>query len=283
LSDFLRNLRAQAAEAFIDGLTNDLKAKRKEETLERAHQLVELISKGLQSGEGSEDALLRARIAELEAHSDLAESQSDLYQSLGALAVFMGISDGSGLIGAKGDLEGVAETFSLPQLIARAVSSRSDIVAAEESVRVARAQYQLTKAARIPDVTIAGGYWHLTRVTNPIDPSPAWDSAGVSLSLPITISAFNDGTVQAAYYQEVQAEEVSKALKLQAESDVRKAYQHYLLSVDEVQLFGAELLNDSAKIYQSRLFKLRKGEVTLLDVLDAIRLSIISTWITMTP
>ena len=227
--------------------------------------------------------MLRARIAELEAHSDLAESKSDLDLSLGELAVFMGISNGNGLIGAKGDLEGVAETFSLPQLIARAVSSRSDVVAAEDAVQVAHAQYQLTKAARIPDVTIAGGYWHLTRVTNPIDPSPAWDSAGVSLSLPITISAFNDGTVQAAYYQEVQAEEVSKALKLQAESDVRKAYQHYLLSVDEVQLFGAELLNDSAKIYQSRLFKLRKGEVTLLDVLDAIRLSIISTWITMTP
>ena len=52
LSDFKRNLRAQAAEAFIDGLTNDLKARRKEETLERAQQLVELIAKELSERKG---------------------------------------------------------------------------------------------------------------------------------------------------------------------------------------------------------------------------------------
>jgi cobalt-zinc-cadmium efflux system outer membrane protein len=269
LSDFLRNLRGQAAEAFIDSLTNDLKAKRKEVTLEHAHQLVELTAGQLQKGGASEDVVMRARIAELEAHSDLAESESDLYQSLGEMGVFMASNHENGLVGAKGDLEGVDQTFSLPQLIARAVNSRSDIIAAEYAVQAFRAQYQLTKAARIPDVTISAGYSHFTRVTNPIDPSPAWEGAGLSLSLPITISALNDGAVQTAYFQEAQAETNLRAVKLQAESDVRKAYQQYLKSVEEVQLFGSELLKDSAKVYELRLFKLQKGQVTLLDVLDA--------------
>lgn len=269
LSDYLRNLRAQAAEAFIDGLTNTLKLKRKEESLERAHQLVELNVEHLGTGETSEDSLLRARIAELEAHSNLADSESDLYQSLGDLAIFMGVSDGNGLIAPKGDLEGVTETFSLAQLVEKAVTSRSDVVAAGYILQNAHAGYQLAKAARIPDVTITGAYSHLTRVTNPIDPSPAWESAGVSFSLPITISALNGGAVQAAYYQELQAKKTLQAAKLQAESDVRKAYQHYVLAVEEVQLFGSELLNDSDRIYKSRLFKLKKGQVTLLEVLDA--------------
>jgi outer membrane protein, heavy metal efflux system len=269
LSDFLRNLREQAAEAFIDGLTDALILNRKELSLERAHQLVELNAERLRKGESSEDALLRARIAELEAHSSLADSESDFYQSLGQLAIFMGVSDDDGLIVPKGDLEGVTETFSLPQLIERAVTSRSDVIAAEYTLQSARAGYRLAKAARIPDVTITGAYSHLTRVTNPIDPSPAWESAGVSLSLPITISALNSGAVEAAYYQELQAEKSLQAAKLQAESDVRRAYQHYVLAVDEVQLFGSELLKDSVQIYKSRLFKLEKGQVTLLDVLDA--------------
>ena len=149
------------------------------------------------------------------------------------------------------------------------MNSRSDIIAAEYAVQAFRAQYQLTKAARIPDVTISAGYSHFTRVTNPIDPSPAWEGAGLSLSLPITISALNDGAVQTAYFQEAQAETNLRAVKLQAESDVRKAYQQYLKSVEEVQLFGSELLKDSAKVYELRLFKLQKGQVTLLDVLDA--------------
>jgi outer membrane protein, heavy metal efflux system len=269
LSDYLRNLHQQAAEAFIDCVTNDLKLKRQELALERAQQLVELNADLARKGEASEDALMRARIAELEAHSNVADSESEMYQSLGQLAIFMGGSSRDGLIAPKGDLEGVTETFSLAQLVERAVTSRSDVVAAQYNLQGANAGYRLAKAARIPDVTITAGYSHLTRVTNPIDPSPAWEGAGVSFSLPITISALNGGAVQAAYYQMLQAEKALQAARLQAESDVRRAYQHYILAVEEVQLFGAELLNDSDNFYKLRLFKLQKGQSTLLEVLDA--------------
>jgi cobalt-zinc-cadmium efflux system outer membrane protein len=270
LSDYLRNLRAVAAETFIDGLADILKLNQMEKSLERAHQLVELNVERLRQGETSEDALMRARIAELEAHSALADVESALYQTLAQLALLMGISDRDGLIAPKGDLEGVTQTFSLAQLVERAVTSRSDVVAAEYTLRNAQAGYQLAKAARIPDVTITAGYSHLTRITNPIDPAPAWEQAGISVSLPITVfSTLNGGAVQVAYYQELQAERALRGTKLQAESDVRRAYQHYILAVNEAQSFGSELLNDSSEIYQSRLFKLRKGQVTMLDVLDA--------------
>jgi outer membrane protein, heavy metal efflux system len=269
LSDFLRNVREQAAEAFIDGLTDLLILNRKEEALERAHQLVEVQVERLRLGEAPEDALMRARVAELEAHSTLADSESDFYQSLSELALLMGVSAGDGLIAPKGDLERRTETFSLTQLVEIAVTSRSDVLAAEYTLQNARAGYQLAKSARVPDVTIAGTYTHFSRITNPVDPTPAWENVGVSFSLPIPISALNVGAVQAAYYQELQAEKTLQAAELQAESDVRRAYQRYVLANQEVQLFGAELLKDSAQIYKSRLFKMEKGQTTLLDVLDA--------------
>jgi cobalt-zinc-cadmium efflux system outer membrane protein len=270
LSDYLRNLHEQAAEAFIDGLTDALRLNRMEKSLDRAQQLVDLNVERLRKGEASEDALVRARIAALEAHSALAAAQSDFYQSLGQLAIFMGVTDRDGLIGPKGDLEGVTQTFSLAQLVDKAVTSRSDVVAAEHSLQSAQAEYQLAKAALVPDLTITAGYSHLTRVTNPIDPSPAWEQAGVSISLPIPISsARNGGAIQVAYFQQLQAEKNLQAAKLQAESDVRRAYQRYILSVDEVQLFGSELLKDSGQVFKSQLFRLRKGQTTLLDVLDA--------------
>jgi cobalt-zinc-cadmium efflux system outer membrane protein len=144
------------------------------------------------------------------------------------------------------------------------------VVAAEYTLRSAQAAYQLAKAARVPDLTITAGYSHLSRITNRIDPAPAWEQAGVSASIPIPIfSTLNGGAVQVAYYQKLQAEKTLQAAKLQAESEVRRAYQHYILTVDEVQLFGSELLKDSSQIYKSRLFRLREGQVTLLDVLDA--------------
>ena len=269
LSDYLRTLRGQAADAFIDGLIGVLKLRRDVKSLQRARQLVELNSERLRKGETSEDSVMRSRISEAEAHSNLADAQSDLHETLGGLNVFMGEIRRNGLTGPAGDLERPARTFSLEELTEKAVTSRSDVIAAQYTLQSARASYKLAKANRIPDVTIAGNYAHLTRVTNPIDPSPAWDSLGVSLSVPIPFSDLNGGAVQAAYYRELQAEKSFQAARLQAEVDVRTAYEHYTLAVGEAELFASELLVDSDKAYKARLFRLEKGQVTLTDVLDA--------------
>jgi len=269
LADFLRTLRGQAADAFIDGLAGVLRLNREVKSLERSRQLVELNTERLKKGEVSEDGLMRARIAELETHSDLFDSQSALHQSLGGLAVFIGVSRNDGLIAPVGNLEGPARTFSLQELVAKATSSRGDVLAAQHALQGARAAYRLAEADRVPDLTVSGAYAHLTRVTNPIDPSPAWDGLAMTLSLPIPLSNLNKGALQAAYYGQLQAGESLQAAKLQAETDVRTAYEQYSLSVEKAELFASELLSDSDSLYKSRLFKLEKGQVTLVDVLDA--------------
>jgi cobalt-zinc-cadmium efflux system outer membrane protein len=138
LSDYLRTLRGQAADAFIDGLIGLLKLRRGEKSLQRARQLVELKIKRLRNREISEDGLMRARIAELEAHSNLADSQSALHQSLGGLAIFMGASLSDGLIAPSGNLEGEDPTFSLAELKEKAITSRSDVMAAQYTLETAR-------------------------------------------------------------------------------------------------------------------------------------------------
>jgi outer membrane protein TolC len=81
----------------------------------------------------------------------------------------------------------------------------------------------------------------------------------------------NTGAIETAHYQELQAQKSLQAVKLQAEVDVRTAFEHYTLAVEEEELFASELLKDSDRVYKSRLFKLEKKQVTLTDVLDAHR------------
>jgi outer membrane protein, heavy metal efflux system len=270
LADFLRTLRGQAADAFIDAVTGWLKFERDIKSLKRAQQLVEFNAGAYSKGQVTDDALMRSRIAELEAHSNLADAQEALYQTLGGLAVMMGTkSPRDSLIGAQGNLEDPAPTFSLEELVEKAVTSRTDVVAAQYNLDNAVATYKQTKAQRIPDLALSGIYNHLTRITNPIDPAPAWDSAGVEFSIPIPFSDLNKGAVQAAYYTQLQAEKTLQAARLQAETDVRTAYEQYVLSIEETNLFAAELLKDSDRSYKQRLFRLAKGQVTLTDVLDA--------------
>ncbi|MGA2410326.1 MAG: TolC family protein [Candidatus Binataceae bacterium] len=269
LSDYLRALRGQAADAFIDGLAGILKLRRDVKSLQRAHQLVELNVERVRSGDTSQDSVMRSRISELETHSNLADAQSSLHQALAYLTLLMGKSRIDGLIAPAGDLESPARSFPLEGMVRQAVSTRSDVLAAEYAFQSARANYQLTLASRIPDITIAGNYAHLTRITNPIDTAPAWDSLGVSFSVPIPFSNFNGGAVQTAYYQQLQAQKSLQAARLQAEIDVRTAYEQYTLAAEEAELFATELVNDSDQAYKLRLFKLEKGQVTLTDVLDA--------------
>ena len=267
--DFLRTLRGQAADTFIDGVIGVLKLGRQIKAVARAQQLVELNNDRMKKGEISEDGVIRARISLLEAQSDLFDGESALHQTLGGMAVFEGTSRSGALVEPVGNLEAPPRTFSLEELVNEAVTRRGDVVAAQYALENASANYRLAHANRIPDLTISGNYQHLTRVTNPIDPAPAWDSAAVAFSIPIPLSDLNTGALQVAYYQQLQAQEYLQAAKLQAETDVRTAYEQYALSVDAAQQFASELFRDAVTTYKSRLFKLEKGSVTLVDVLDA--------------
>ena len=104
LSDYLRNLRAQAADTFIDGLTELLILRRKSLALMRAEQLVEVNTRRLKSGEIREDEVLRTRIAALEARSDLISTESSLHQTLANMSLLLGSLQRDGLLSPVGDL-----------------------------------------------------------------------------------------------------------------------------------------------------------------------------------
>jgi cobalt-zinc-cadmium efflux system outer membrane protein len=269
LADFLRNLRVLAANEFIDGLTQLLILQHKSVALSRAQQLVEVNSELLQRKQVSEDDVLRARIAALEAENDLTGTVSTLHQTLANMSLLLGSQQRDGLLRPEGNLDIPQRTFTLDDLIARAVSTRTDVIAASTALETARAQYRLAQVNRIPDLTIGGVYQHLTRVTDRIDPSPAWDSAGLTLSIPLPFSNLNDGNLQAANYTQLQAGVALQATKLQAQADVRIAYERYVLAVVAVKDFEVEILHDADGVYKSRLFKLKEGQNSLVDVLSA--------------
>lgn len=269
LADYWRNLRATAADAFIDGLTQILIIQRKIKALQRADQLVALNSQRLQVKQSSEDNFLRAKVGELEARSDLLSSEATLQKTLAGLNVLSGQPESGGLIVPQGNFSQPPRNFALQDLINHAMTSRSDVLVARAAVDKAKAQYRLTRANLIPDPTVAALYVHNTAITHPLDPAPRWDSLGMQLQIAIPLSDLNNGTRQAAYYNELQAERQLTATELQTQNDVRTAYESYRLAVVTTEQFGDELLNDARSVYKERLFKLEKGLVALTDVLDA--------------
>jgi outer membrane protein TolC len=123
VGEFLRALRGRAADSFIDGVIEVLKLHRQLKAVVRARQLVEMNNKRLQQGQVSEDEVIRARIGQFEAENDLFKAESALHQTLGGMAVFEGLSGSVGLVEPVGNLERPPRTFSLQELVDRAVST----------------------------------------------------------------------------------------------------------------------------------------------------------------
>jgi outer membrane protein TolC len=136
-------------------------------------------------------------------------------------------------------------------------------------VEGANAQYRLVVASRVPDVTVGVAYTHFTQITNPIDPAPAWNSLALSLSIPLPLSNLNRGQLEAARYTQSQAQRQLQALLLRAETQVRGSYEQYILARATVEQYATELVGDANKVYKARLYRMERGETSLLDVLDA--------------
>jgi outer membrane protein, heavy metal efflux system len=271
LEDFFRNLRAIATNAYIDGSSGQLSLERKKRSLETLERLVASNQERLRAGDIGEVDLLQSRVAALQARSDFLAAQSTFEQSLIGLANLLGNRDQRVLFSPTGRLQVHPLSLGLEELIASALIKRGDVLAAERAREGARAQYNLTRANRVPDVDVGVGFVHSTRITNTIDPAPPWNSLALTLSVPIPLSNINKGDLMAAKFGEAQADKAAEATELKAVTEVRQAYTRYNLARAAVSQYSGELLQDADRVLEAKLYSYRRGSASLLEVLDAQR------------
>jgi cobalt-zinc-cadmium efflux system outer membrane protein len=271
LEDFFRNLRATATNAYVDGLSGQLSLERKKRSLETLERLAASNQERLRAGDIGEVDLLQSRVAALQARSDFLAAQSTFEQGLIGLAALLGDHDQRVLFSPTGTLKAHPLSLELEELVASALAKRGDVLAAEGARQVARAQYNLTRANRVPDVDVGVGFVHNTRITNVIDPAPPWNSLAFTLSMPIPLSNINRGDLMAAKLGEAQADKAAEAAELKAVTEVRQAYTRYSLARAAVSQYSGELLQDADTVLEAKLYSYRRGGASLLEVLDAQR------------
>jgi len=271
LEDFFRNLRAAATNAYVDGLSGQLSLERKKRSLETLERLVASNQERLRAGDIGEVDLLQSRVAALQARSDFLAAESTFEQSLIGLTDLLGNRDQRVLFNPRGTLQVPPLRLALEELIATALVKRGDVLAAERGREGARAQYNLTRANRVPDVDVGVGVIHSTRITNTIDPAPPWNSLALTLSVPIPLSNINKGDLMAAKSGEAQADKAAEAIELKAVTEVRQAYTRYNLARVAVSQYSGELLQDADTVLEAKLYSYRRGSASLLEVLDAQR------------
>lgn len=271
LEDYFRNLRAEATLNYL----NSLKQKEIFKVQFNSYTILKNIattdSIRFKLGSISE---IDARQSKLEANAmlnDVFQSEADWKTALLELATMLGSQRGDTLYLPLGDLTKFDRLFNLDQLIVTAQNNRTDMLAALKNKNVAQDILKLTKANRVLDLGLTFGVENASVVSNIVAPTPSSNTVSAGITIPLKFSNRNKGEIQAAEYGLQQAEILYKQTELQIQTEVRKAWFTYQTTQKQVHQFNTGLLMDAKKLLDGKVYSYKRGETSLLDVLNAQR------------
>ncbi len=123
------------------------------------------------------------------------------------------------------------------------------------------------RADRFPDISLVAGYHNEAAIS----PMPGFSAAYGGLIIPLKFSGLNRGAFRESVAYHEQANHLFDLTRLEAESELLSAWQSYLLISQKRLLFSESILQDAERVRDAIAFSYQRGEVSLLELLDAQR------------
>lgn len=265
LEQGFQDLRADAANLFFEAILQRELLGVQNRSYQYMLQLSQSDSLRYAAGEITEND---ARQSKLEAMTLLnaVYTQEATYQSaLVMLNRYMGATADT-LNMPLGDWEELSRDFALAELISAGLDNRIDLLAAQKSTEVSTREYKLTRAERRPDIGLSASYerdWHGFL-------PPARSAIG-GVSVPLKFSNTNKGAIKAAKLRITQSEVRERDMELQIQAEIHQAWYNYEAEKKKVFQYKAGVLEDSRKVLDGMVYKYKRGETNILDVLVAQR------------
>lgn len=150
---------------------------------------------------------------------------------------------------------------TLEELRLAALDQRPDVLAAQRTFDAMNRGVDLARAQRTRDLSVGTEY---QRVGSD-------NTLGASVSIPIFLYNNQRAAITQAEAQRRSAETLLNQAKLQATTDVEKAYQAYQASRRALNLYGAQNLSQLEKLRTIATLSFKEGASSLFELLDAQR------------
>jgi cobalt-zinc-cadmium efflux system outer membrane protein len=202
---------------------------------------------------------IKLQMAQFQTNVELAELARN--QSLSDLRQLLGYES----VPAEYDVTGAFEfqplTLKLDDLQTKALASRPDLRAAQQSITAAQSQYGLAKAEGKQDVTGTANYTH----TNGIS------AVTFAVSVPLAIFNRNQGNIEQTKIAITQAKELQLSATGQVLTDVQDAYVGVESNGRVAKLYVSGVLDDAKTSRDISEYSYHRGATALLDFLVAQR------------
>ena len=265
LEQQFHDLRAQAADLFLDAILQKELLSVKKTSYQYMLQLSQSDSLRLIAGELNENDARQSRLEAISLLNEVYDQEAAYYSSLVELNKFMGTNTDTLFI-PEGNWQKLECEYTLPSLLNIGITNRADLLAATKSIEVNTNAYKLARAERRPDIDLSLSY---ERDWNRFLPEARYVTMGVSI--PLTFSVMNKGSVRAAKHRTNQSVLLQKDAELQVQSEIKQSWLAFEAEKKKVSQYQLGVLNESQKVLDGMVYKYRRGEATILDVLIAQR------------
>ncbi|KIO76600.1 hypothetical protein TH53_14085 [Pedobacter lusitanus] len=271
LLDYLRNLRADAALAYYSAIQQRELMKVQQYAFQMMKQLADADSVRYKLGAITETDARQSKLEAGNLQNSVYQNEADWKNSLIKLSAFLGKKSVDSLVIPEGNFENLERDINYQTLISNAQNIRADAVAALNSKTVAEKSLALVKANRRIDLGINAGLQYNGVSTNEVAPTPYHRTFNAGFSVPLKFSNHYKGDLKAAQFTIKQAGVQYDQVLQQIQVEVTQAYFNYTAAGKQVRQYKNGLLTEGKKILTAKVYSYKRGETSLLEVLNAQR------------
>ncbi|OJV33013.1 MAG: transporter [Bacteroidia bacterium 43-41] len=262
---FFQELRAEATDAYLNAILQRELLDTKRSSYEYMSQLSKSDSIRFRLGEINENDALQSKLEASSLLNEVFLQEAEYKSALTVLNLYMCRAIDTLSIPSD-EWTDFGREYELAPLISTASDNRIDLLTAQKNNELAVNQLKLVKAERRMNLGLSISY---ERDWKGILPTRDMVTAGVAI--PLKFSNINKGRKKAAQYAVEQIRYEEENLRLQIQSEVSQAYYMYEAAKKQVKQYQLGLLDDSKKVLDGMVYKYKRGETAILDVLIAQR------------
>ena len=213
------------------------------------------------AGDLAEADFYKISLQKLQFEQDVSSSEVALVQAKAALRLDVGFEAVAEDFDVDGDLAYAKYPIALDDLKRDALATRPDLLAAQQSLKLAQDTVALAFANRARDVTGEVEY----------DRAGDFNALGFGISIELPFHDRNQGNIahsQIAVRQAVESEIQARTSVL---TDVVTAYATFQTSEKVVALYQSGYLDQARQSLETTQYVYQRGSGSLLDLLDAER------------
>lgn len=265
LEQGFQNLRAEAADLFLEAILQRELLGVQKSSYEYMLQLSRSDSLRYAAGEITENDARQSKLEAVTLLNTVYSQEAAYHSALIMLNKCMGVTVDSLHI-PLGNWDELNRDFDFADLIKIGLNNRIDLFLARKSTEVTNREYKLARVERHPDIGLSISY---EKDWNKFLPSTRSATAGVSI--PLLFSNINKGAIRATRFRVAQSEILEKDMELQIQAEISQAWFNYEAEKKKVAQYKTGVLEDSQKVLDGMVYKYKRGETNILDVLVAQR------------